>query len=116
MNYRISSMHKAGFQEFPKTTAEFLEYAKATKRNNTPGGMAFGHASGDATFHQAAAIEHAHGRFLRGGLCQPLSRCHIEQMHERQIGFEPDLVARVEAVAFSEHRGDVVAADLGRNL
>jgi multiple sugar transport system substrate-binding protein len=48
MNYRISSMHKAGFQEFPKTTAEFLEYAKATKRTNAPGGMAFGHASGDA--------------------------------------------------------------------
>jgi multiple sugar transport system substrate-binding protein len=47
MNYRISSTQKAGFREFPKTTAEFLEYAKAMKRNNTPGGMAFGHASGD---------------------------------------------------------------------
>jgi multiple sugar transport system substrate-binding protein len=47
MNYRVSSMQKAGFKEFPKTTAEFLEYAKAMKRNNTPGGMAFGHASGD---------------------------------------------------------------------
>src|SRR5262249_13022141 len=30
------------------TTDEFLEYAKATKRNNTPGGMALGHATGDA--------------------------------------------------------------------
>ena len=29
------------------TTDEFLEYAKATKRNNTPGGFALGHASGD---------------------------------------------------------------------
>jgi multiple sugar transport system substrate-binding protein len=47
MNYRISSMQKAGFKEFPKTTADFLEYTKAMKRNNTPGGMAFGHASGD---------------------------------------------------------------------
>jgi len=47
MNYRISSMKKAGFQKFPQTTAELLEYAKAMKRNNTPGGMAFGHASGD---------------------------------------------------------------------
>jgi multiple sugar transport system substrate-binding protein len=47
INYRISSTQKAGFREFPKTTAEFLEYAKAMKRNNTPGGMAFGHASGD---------------------------------------------------------------------
>jgi len=46
-NYRISSLKKAGFSKFPATTDEFLEYAKATKRNNTPGGMALGHASGD---------------------------------------------------------------------
>jgi multiple sugar transport system substrate-binding protein len=48
MNYRIKSMNAAGFQKFPTTTDEFLEYAKATKKNNTPGGMALGHASGDA--------------------------------------------------------------------
>jgi multiple sugar transport system substrate-binding protein len=48
MNYRISSLKKAGFSKFPATTDEFLEYAKATKRNNTPGGMALGHATGDA--------------------------------------------------------------------
>jgi multiple sugar transport system substrate-binding protein len=47
MNYRISSTEKAGFKAFPKTTDEFLEYCKATKKNNTPGGMALGHASGD---------------------------------------------------------------------
>jgi multiple sugar transport system substrate-binding protein len=47
MNYRISSLKKAGFSKFPTTTDEFLEYAKATKRNNTPGGMALGHATGD---------------------------------------------------------------------
>jgi multiple sugar transport system substrate-binding protein len=47
MNYRKSSMEKAGFKEFPKTTDEFLAYAKATKAQNTPGGMALGHASGD---------------------------------------------------------------------
>ena len=46
-NYRISSMQKAGFSKFPTTTEEFLEYAKATKKNNTPGGFPFGHASGD---------------------------------------------------------------------
>ena len=34
--------------KFPATTDEFLEFAKATKRNNTPGGMALGHATGDA--------------------------------------------------------------------
>jgi multiple sugar transport system substrate-binding protein len=48
MNYRISALQKAGFSKFPTTTDELLEYAKATKRNNTLGGMALGHATGDA--------------------------------------------------------------------
>ncbi|MBX3513778.1 MAG: ABC transporter substrate-binding protein [Xanthobacteraceae bacterium] len=48
MNYRISAMEKAGFKEFPKDTAGFLELVKALKKNNTPAGMALGHASGDA--------------------------------------------------------------------
>src|SRR5258707_910468 len=47
INYRTSSLKQAGFSKFPATTDEFLEYAKATKKNNTPGGFAFGHASGD---------------------------------------------------------------------
>jgi multiple sugar transport system substrate-binding protein len=47
LNYRIGAMKKAGFSKFPTTTAEFLDYAKATKKNNTPGGFALGHASGD---------------------------------------------------------------------
>jgi multiple sugar transport system substrate-binding protein len=47
INYRVQAMQKAGFQKFPATTAEFLDYAKATKKNNTPGGFALGHASGD---------------------------------------------------------------------
>jgi multiple sugar transport system substrate-binding protein len=46
-NYRIEASKKAGFSKFPDTTAAFLEYAKAMKANNTPGGMALGHASGD---------------------------------------------------------------------
>jgi multiple sugar transport system substrate-binding protein len=48
INYRISSLKRAGFSKFPTTTDEFLEYAKATKKNNRPGGFALGHASGDA--------------------------------------------------------------------
>lgn len=48
MNYRISAMEKAGFKAFPKDTAGFLELCKALKKNNTPAGMALGHASGDA--------------------------------------------------------------------
>jgi multiple sugar transport system substrate-binding protein len=47
MNYRISSLKKTGRSKFPETTADFLDYAKATKANNTPGGLALGHASGD---------------------------------------------------------------------
>jgi multiple sugar transport system substrate-binding protein len=47
LNYRISSLKKVGFSKFPATTDEFLEYAKATKKNGTPGGLALGHASGD---------------------------------------------------------------------
>jgi multiple sugar transport system substrate-binding protein len=48
MNYRVSSMEKAGFKEFPKDTAAFLELCKGLKANNTPAGFALGHASGDA--------------------------------------------------------------------
>jgi multiple sugar transport system substrate-binding protein len=47
MNYRRSAMEKAGFKEFPKTTDEFLAFCKAMKGQNTSGGMALGHASGD---------------------------------------------------------------------
>jgi multiple sugar transport system substrate-binding protein len=48
INYRISSMEKAGFKEFPKDTGAFLELCKGLKANNTPAGFALGHASGDA--------------------------------------------------------------------
>ena len=48
INYRISSMEKAGFKEFPKDTDGMLELCKALKKNNTPAGFALGHASGDA--------------------------------------------------------------------
>ena len=46
-NYRKTASEKAGFKAFPKTTDEFLAYAKAMKAQGTPGGMALGHASGD---------------------------------------------------------------------
>ena len=47
LNYRLEASQKAGFSKFPTTTDAFLEYAKAMKKNNTPGGFALGHASGD---------------------------------------------------------------------
>ena len=49
INYRISSLKKAGYSRFPTTTDEFLDYAKAMKANNTPGGCALGHATNDAS-------------------------------------------------------------------
>jgi len=48
INYRIAACEKAGFKEFPKDTASFLELCRALKKNNTPAGCALGHASGDA--------------------------------------------------------------------
>jgi len=48
INYRKSSVEKAGFKEFPADTAGFLELCKALKANGTPAGFPFGHASGDA--------------------------------------------------------------------
>jgi multiple sugar transport system substrate-binding protein len=47
INYRQSSIEKAGFKEFPKDTAGFLELMKALKAKGTPGGFALGRASGD---------------------------------------------------------------------
>jgi len=47
LNFRKAASQKAGFSTFPKTTDEFLAYAKAMKAQGTLGGMALGHASGD---------------------------------------------------------------------
>ena len=48
INYRRSAVEKAGFSKgVPADTAGFLELMKALKANNTPGGFALGHASGD---------------------------------------------------------------------
>jgi multiple sugar transport system substrate-binding protein len=63
LNYRISALNKAGFSKFPATTDEFLEYAKATKKNGTPGGMALGHASGDGN-SWVHWVLWAHGGYL----------------------------------------------------
>lgn len=63
MNYRQSSVAKAGFSKFPATTDEFLACCKALKAQGTPAGMALGHASGDgnAWVHW---VLWAHGGYL----------------------------------------------------
>ena len=48
MNYRISWMHQAGFDSFPKTTDGLLKLCQALKRVGHPAGFSFGHAVNDA--------------------------------------------------------------------
>src|SRR6476661_6091133 len=43
---------------------------------------------------------------------QSLSRGRVEQMDEPWIGFEPDLVARLELMSFTKHRDDVLSVYL----
>jgi multiple sugar transport system substrate-binding protein len=45
--HRISHVQAAGFKEFPKDTAGFLELCKALKARGTPPGFALGNAVGD---------------------------------------------------------------------
>lgn len=45
--YRQSHMEAAGFKEFPKDSAGFLELCKALQGKGTPAGFAHGHAVGD---------------------------------------------------------------------
>jgi multiple sugar transport system substrate-binding protein len=47
INYRQSSIEKAGFKTMPQDNAGFLELMKALKAKGTPGGFALGRASGD---------------------------------------------------------------------
>src|SRR3954447_12094833 len=37
-------------------------------------------------------------------------------MHKRRIGFQPDLVARIELMTLAEHRDDLLSAKLGEDL
>src|SRR5579872_349846 len=48
INYRVSHVRAAGFEEIPKDTAGFLKLCEALKARGTPAGMALGHATGDA--------------------------------------------------------------------
>jgi multiple sugar transport system substrate-binding protein len=48
LNYRISAMRAAGFEEFPKDTAGFLRLCQGLKKIGKPPGFALGHATGDA--------------------------------------------------------------------
>ncbi|HMG51157.1 MAG TPA: extracellular solute-binding protein, partial [Inquilinus sp.] len=46
--YRISAMHAAGFETFPKDTAGFLKLCQGLKATGKPPGFALGHGTGDA--------------------------------------------------------------------
>jgi multiple sugar transport system substrate-binding protein len=48
LNYRISAVRAAGFEEFPKDTAGFLKLCQGLKKIGKPPGFALGHGTGDA--------------------------------------------------------------------
>jgi multiple sugar transport system substrate-binding protein len=48
LNYRISAVRAAGFEEFPKDTAGFLKLCQGLKAAGKPPGFALGHGTGDA--------------------------------------------------------------------
>ncbi|HEV2548303.1 MAG TPA: ABC transporter substrate-binding protein [Stellaceae bacterium] len=48
MNYRISDLHKAGFEQFPTDLPNFLKLCQKLKEGGRPPGFALGHATGDA--------------------------------------------------------------------
>src|ERR1700761_270641 len=47
---------------------------------------------------------------------QALAGRVVEQMHQRRVRLEPDLVARTELVTLAEDRDDLLAAELGKHL
>ena len=47
LNYRISQVKAAGFDNFPETTGAFMNMMPQLKRNGTRGAFALGNASGD---------------------------------------------------------------------
>src|SRR3954454_1537689 len=53
--------------------------------------------------------------FGRSGV-QPLTRGLVEQMDKPGIWFKPDLVARIELMAFAEHGDDLFAAEPRKHL
>lgn len=48
VNYRVAAAEKAGHKTFPEDLGGFQDLFKGMNKNGTPGGMALGHASGDA--------------------------------------------------------------------
>ncbi|WP_295844530.1 ABC transporter substrate-binding protein [Tardiphaga sp.] len=48
VNYRVAAAEKAGHKTFPEDLAGLQDLFKGMNKNGTPGGMALGHASGDA--------------------------------------------------------------------
>lgn len=48
LNYRISQVRAAGFEQFPRDFPGFLKLAQNLKAKGTPMGMALGHGTGDA--------------------------------------------------------------------
>ncbi len=68
LNYRVSWMHEAGFDSFPKDTDGLLKLCQGLKRIGHPAGFSFGHAVNDANnfaywllWSQGGQVVGAHG-------------------------------------------------------
>jgi multiple sugar transport system substrate-binding protein len=48
LNYRISELRKAGFDDFPRDLPGFLKLCQKLKEGGRPAGFALGHATGDS--------------------------------------------------------------------
>lgn len=97
INYRVSALQEAGFEEFPKTTDEFLELAKKLKEIGKPLGMALGHATGDGNAWVHWALWSHGGRLVdendEVAINSPETKAAVEYVKELSQYMAPGVAA-----------------------
>lgn len=97
INYRISALREAGFEEFPDDTAGFLELAKKLQEVGMPMGMALGHASGDGNAWVHWALWSHGGRLVNENdevvIDSPETRAAVEYVTEVSQYMVPGVAA-----------------------
>ena len=91
--YRDSHVKAAGFSEFPKDSAGFLELCKAMKANNTPAGFPHGKAVGDGNNYAHWLLWSHGGKMINEdgtvGIDSAETRAAIEYAKELYATFIP---------------------------
>ena len=91
--YRQSHLEAAGFTEFPKDSAGFLELCKALKANNTPAGFPHGKAVGDGNNYAHWLLWSNGGKMINEdgtvGIDSAEARAAIEYAKELYATFIP---------------------------